>query len=62
MDDNGKVIILVLDVEDGYNPPTVLFSAAVAYVLSGPTGWLVSRLFSHRAGAENLDREEKARW
>ena len=44
-----------------YNPPAVLFSAAVAYVLSGPVGWLVGRVLRRRRGTESLDSEEKIR-
>lgn len=53
----GVFLLLV-----AYNPPTVLFSAAVAYVLSGPAGWLVSRVLRHRSGAESPDPEEEVRW
>lgn len=53
----GAFLLLIV-----YNPPTVLFSAAVAYVLSGPAGALVSRLLRRRAGAKNYESERKARW
>lgn len=52
----GVFLLLV-----AYNPPTVLFSAAVAYVLSGPIGWLVRRLIRSRSRAEPREAEEKAR-
>lgn len=53
----GVFLLLV-----AYNPPTVLFSAAVAYVLSGPVGWLVTRILRHRARPESRDAEGKVRW
>lgn len=53
----GVFLLLV-----AYNPPTVLFSAAVAYVLSGPVGWLVNRAVRRRSKPEDLDQEETVRW
>jgi len=53
----GVFLLLV-----AYNPPTVLFSAAVAYVLSGPAGWVVGRVLRHRGGAESPDTDERVRW
>ena len=51
----GIFILLV-----AYNPPIVLFSAAVAYTLSGPVGWLVGRVLRWGSPTEDLDIEEKA--
>jgi len=53
----GVFLLLV-----AYNPPTVLFSAAVAYVLSGPAGWLVGRALRHRARPKSPDTEGKVPW
>lgn len=52
----GAFVLLVV-----YNPPAVLFSAAVAYVFSGPVGWVVTRILRHRAGSESFEPEKKAR-
>lgn len=53
----GVFLLLV-----AYNPPAVLFSAAVAYVLSGPVGWLVSRALRRSTTSEALETDKKARW
>ena len=41
-----------------YNPPAVLFSAAIAFALSGPTGWLVSAVLHRRWRLADLDSSE----
>ncbi len=53
----GVFLLLVV-----YNPPAVLFAAAVAYVLSGPAGWLVTRIIRGRATVENRDHEQGPHW
>lgn len=53
----GVFLLLV-----AYNPPAVLFSAAVAYVLSGPVGWLVSRILRRPTATDGLETDKKARW
>jgi CDP-diacylglycerol--serine O-phosphatidyltransferase len=53
----GAFLLLI-----AYNPPTVLFSAAVAYVLSGPVGTLVSRALRHRGGQNRYETDKKVRW
>ena len=53
----GVLLLLV-----AYNPPGVLFSAAVAYVLSGPVGWLVSRALGNRTGSDTAKTEKRVRW
>ncbi len=58
----NAVLMAVLLLLIVYNPPGVLFSAAVAYVLSGPVGWLVSRLLRLRSRPEKAESEGKAPW
>ena len=41
-----------------YNPPAVLFAAAIAFVLSGPAGWLVSANVHRRWHAEKIEPDE----
>ena len=53
----GVFVLLV-----AYNPPGVLFSAAVAYVLSGPVGWLVTRALRKPVDSEGLDTDKRPRW
>ena len=44
-----------------YNPSVVFFSAAVAYVLSGPVGWLVGRLLRLGSRSDNSEDAKKVR-
>jgi len=53
----GVFVLLVV-----YNPPAVLFSAAVAYVLSGPVRWFVGRALRSRVGSDSLETDKKVRW